>query len=240
MKYRRINKDTVQCIVTNTDMEEYGLTMTDLFQRSERAESFLRELLEEAHQEVGYEFKGNNIAIQITPMRDEGMIITIAEDNGANFKGLLEHMKDVVDSLAGGELSSEDFAEVMSQISSLGAGDIPSAEEEETKVTKTVDEQPEDVRVFEFDSINDVLDFAADGFGVGQVKSYFGKADEKYYLVIIKNRMSWKNFNKLSAKAFDFGRIIVDVKSKLVYLSEHGEGLIDNGALNKLAKISKV
>ena len=239
MKYRRINNDTVQCIVSSSDMAEYGLTMSDLFERSERAESFLREMLEEAHEEVGYEFKGNNIAIQITPMHDDGMIITIAEDNGNAFKGIWEHMKDVVETLAGGsELNHSDFAELMAQINAAGRDTSKPKEEVKQVETKSTEpEQPEDIRVFEFDSMSDVLAFASDGFGAKQVKSYFGKADDKYYLVIIKNRISWDNFNKLSAKAFEFGRIVVDVRSKLVYLSEHGEGLIENGALNKLAKI---
>ena len=241
MKYRRINNDTVQCIVTSSDMEQYGLTMSDLFERSERAESFLRELLEEAHQEVGYEFKGNNIAIQITPMKDDGMIITIAEDNGSYFKGFLEHMKDVVGALADSELDVDDFAELMAQINSAGTPKQQEkiAPKEEKTISSSEPEQPEDIRIFEFDSIGDVFEFVADGFGTGQVKSYFGKADEKYYLVVIKNRMSWVNFNKMSAKAFEFGRIVVDVRGKLVYLSEHGEGLIENGAIRKLAKISQ-
>ena len=100
-------------------------------------------------------------------------------------------------------------------------------------------DQPEDVRVFEFTSMSDVLDFARDGFVAGQVKSVFGTADDRYYLVVTKNRCSWKNFNKLSAKAFDYANVITDVRGKLIYLNEHGEGIIESGALTALKKIAQ-
>lgn len=236
MKYRRIDKDTVQCIVTGEDLEEYGLTIKDIFERSERAEGFLRELIESARDEVGYNYNGSNIAMQITPMKDDGMIITFSEESGDMFKGFLEHMKEVMGNIAanGGMPSIE---ELMHSLPELGNGVEQNKNSVETESKE--EKQPDDVRIFEFKSLNDVIEFTADGFGGNSAKSYFGKADGKYYLVVIKNRMSWKNFNKLSAKAFDYANIVVDVRSKLVYLGEHGEGLIDNGALQKLAKISK-
>lgn len=242
MKYRRIDKGTVQCIVTGEDLQEYGLTLKDIFERSERAEGFLRELIEEAHEEVGYDCTGSSIAMQITPMKDDGMIITFSEESGDIFKGFLEHMKEVVGNVAsGGGIPS--LEEIMNGLhENIASFEQKQSADETDKDKKTEthdDEQPEDVRVFEFASLNDVLAFTADGFGGGSAKSYFGKADDKYYLVVIKNRMSWKNFNKLSAKAFDYGNVIVDVKSKLVYLGEHGEGLIENGAIRKLAKVNK-
>jgi len=232
MKYRRIDKDTIQCIVTGEDMEEYGLTLGDIFERSQRAEDFFRELIEEARDTVGYECDNSgNIAMQITPMHDDGMIITITHENAASMKGFLEHMKDVMEAIAGGNMSLDDVHEHVPG--------LVEAKKSEPEIKHEISEQPKDIRVFEFASMDDVLSFASDGFAAGQVKSYFGKADDKYYLVLIKNRCSWKNFNKLSAKAFDFSTVIIDVSSKLVYLSEHGEGLIENGALSKLSKISR-
>lgn len=225
MEYRRIDKNTVQCIVTSQDMDDYGVTLGDIFERSERAEGFFRELIEEAHEEIGYDCEGANVAMQITPMHDDGMIITITHDAGASIKGFLEHIKDVMETIAGGGMPPVD--------------DSKTKHVDHTSEKEKADNQPRDIRIFEFSSMSDVLSFAEDGFVAGQVKSYFGKADGKYYLVVIKNRCSWKNFNKLSAKAFEFANIIVDVNGKLVYLSEHGEGLIENGALTKLAKISR-
>ncbi len=225
MEYRRIDQDTIQCIVSGEDMSERGLTLGDIFERSERAEGFLRELIEEAHEEIGYELSSPSVAMQITPVQDDGMIITITNESSAGLRSFLEHMRDVMEALAGGQLTGEEhqFAEI-------------PAEHKETYYFD--DDQPEDIRVFEFDTMSDVLEFARDGFAAGQVKSQFGMADDRYYLVVTKNRCSWKNFNKLSAKAYDYGVVVSDIKTKLVYLSEHGESIIENRALTALKKIA--
>lgn len=228
MQYRRIDKDTIQCIVTGDDMDERGLTMGDIFERSERAEGFLRELIEEAHDAVGYELTSPSIAMQITPVQDDGMIITITNEKSTGLLSFLEHMRDVMAALAGGQLTGEEHNFI-----DADADSIRKYYEDEP------DNQPEDVRVFEFASMNDVLEFAEDGFAAGQVKSLLGFADNKYYLVVHKNRCSWKNFNKLSAKAFDYANVISDVNAKLNYLSEHGEGIIESGALTALKRIAQ-
>ena len=38
MKYKKINDATVQCIITEEDMLEYGLTLSDIFERNEKGE----------------------------------------------------------------------------------------------------------------------------------------------------------------------------------------------------------
>ena len=226
MQYRRIDQDTIQCIVTGEDMNERGLTLGDIFERSERAEGFLRELIEEAHEEIGYELESASVAMQITPVQDDGLIITISNEHSAGLRSFLEHMRDIMEAFASGQLTGEEhqFAEVSDRSARTYYSD---------------DDQPEDVRIFEFTSMSNLLDFAEDGFVAGQVKSMLGMADDKYYLVVTKNRCSWKNFNKLSAKAFDYANVIPEVKEKLVYLSEHGEGMIEHGALTALKKISR-
>ena len=225
MEYRRIDKDTIQCIVSGEDMDERGLTLGDIFERSERAEGFLRELIEEAHEEIGYELNSPSVAMQITPVQDDGMIITITNETGSSLRSFLEHMRDVMEAFASGALTGEEhnFLEDHSR---------------DTGADNSRDDQPEDIRIFEFASMSDVLDFASDGFVAGQVKSIFGMADDKYYIIVTKHRCSWKNFNKLSAKAFDYANVIADVRGKLVYLSEHGEGIIESGALTTLKRIA--
>lgn len=230
MQYRRVDDDTIQCIVSVEDMNERGLTIGDILTRSDVAEGFLRELIEEAHDTIGYEIKGASISLQITPLQDEGMIITITNDDSYGLKGFLEHIKDVMEAIVGG--SVEELFEGLSD-----AHDHDSLPERVSE-GYIEDDQPEDIRIFEFTSMDELLEFASDGFAASRVKSCLGMADDKYYLVVTKNRCSWKDFNKISAKAFDYANVIPDIKGKLVYLSEHGESLIDKGALGKLKKIS--
>ena len=99
MKYKKINEATVQCIISEEDMEEYGLTLSDIFERNEKGEGFLRDVVERAHDEVGYRLNGDNIAMQITPIRDEGLVITFSDEGIAGFQNMLEHIKEVLSGL---------------------------------------------------------------------------------------------------------------------------------------------
>ena len=96
MKYKKINDATVQCIITQEDMMEYGLTLTDIFERNEKGEEFLRDVIERAHDEVGYQITGGNIAMQITPLKDQGMVVTFTDESPAAFKDILQHLKEVL------------------------------------------------------------------------------------------------------------------------------------------------
>lgn len=95
MRYKKINDATVQCIITAEDMLEYGLTLSDIFERNEKGEGFLRDIIERAHDEIGYQINGENIAMQITPLKDKGLVVTFTDESPMGFRDILQHLKDV-------------------------------------------------------------------------------------------------------------------------------------------------
>ena len=164
MKYKKINDATVQCIVSADDMSEYGLTLSDIFERNERGEEFLRDIIERAHEEVGYQINNGNIAMQITPLKDNG-------------------------------------------------------------------------RMFVFASMHETMQYAATIPNTYSVKSHLYKEGGDYYLVLEKNRLSYKAFNRISAQAVEFGNLIAVSEERMQYLEEHGECLIRNRAVSRLRRI---
>ena len=58
-----------------------------------------------------------------------------------------------------------------------------------------------------------------------------------YYLVVEKQRLSKKNFNKISAQAVEFARLVAPSEEKILYLQEHGECLIEDSAVSGLRRI---
>lgn len=218
MKYKKINEATVQCIISEEDMEEYGLTLADIFERNEKGEGFLRDVVERAHDEVGYRLNGDNIAMQITPIRDEGLVITFSDEGLAGFQNMLEHIKEV---LAG--LDPESMREAARAI----AG-------KEVQQPKGIDET---CRMFLFASMNHVMRYCAAIPSELSVRSHLYKLKDTYYLVIEKQRLSKKNFNKISAQAVEFARLVAPSEEKLLYLQEHGECLIKDRAVSGLRKV---
>ena len=217
MKYKKINEATVQCIISEDDMTEYGLTLSDIFERSEKGEEFLRDIIERAHEEVGYQINNGNIAMQITPLKDKGLVVTFTDEGPAAFKEMLQHLKEVLQDVSA-ELSHQDEA------------DRQAAD-------KRAQEYEENYRIFVFASMRQVMQYVATIPSTYSVKSHLFKEGAGYYLVLEKNRLSYKTFNKISASAIEFGNLIAASGERLLYLQEHGECLIQDRAVSKLRRI---
>lgn len=216
MKYKKINDATVQCIITAEDMLEYGLTLSDIFERNEKGEGFLRDIIERAHEEIGYQINGENIAMQITPLKDKGLVVTFTDEGPMGFRDILQHLRDVLQGV------SEEF-ERQDQVSQ---GEGQSAE--------VFDENR---RMFVFASLHQVMQYTASIPNSLSVKSHLYKEGDAYYLVMEKNRLSHKTFNKISAQAVEFGNLIAVSEERMQYLEEHGERLIADRAVSRLRRI---
>ena len=218
MKYKKINEATVQCIITAEDMLEYGLTLSDIFERNEKGEGFLRDIIERAHDEVGYTINGENIAMQITPMQNQGLVVTFTNESPAGFRDILQHLKEVLQGVSA-ELNKQDAGQ---------RGAIQNY---------LVQEVDENRRMFVFSTLHQVMQYTASIPNNLSVKSSLYKVDAAYYLVIEKNRLSYRLFNKISAQAVEFGNLIAVSNERMQYLDEHGDCLIKDRAVSKLRRI---
>lgn len=216
MKYKKINDATVQCIITAEDMLEYGLTLSDIFERNEKGEEFLRDIIERAHDEIGYQINGENIAMQITPLKDKGLVVTFTDEGPMGFRDILQHLKDVLQGV------SEEFDRQ------------EKASAEQGKQAETFDENR---RMFVFASLHQAMQYTASIPNTLSVKSHLYKENDAYYLILEKNRLSHKMFNKISAQAVEFGNLIAVSEERMQYLEEHGECLIADRAVSRLRRI---
>lgn len=218
MKYKKINDATVQCIISEEDMLEYGLTLSDIFERNEKGEGFLRDIIERACDEVGYTVSGDNIAMQIMPLKDKGLAVTFTNESPTGFRDILQHLKEVLQGVSA-ELSRQEEP-----------GTHPSAEQPQ-------EEFDENRRMFVFATLHQTMQYTASIPAGISVKSHLYKDGESYYLVIEKGRLSYKVFNKISAQAVEFGNLMAVSEQRMGYLVEHGECLISDRAVSRLRRI---
>lgn len=214
MRYKKINDATIQCFVTAEDMVEYGLTLSDIFEQNEKGEEFLRDIIARAHDEVGYMINGENIAMQITPIQNQGLVLTLTSESPSVFRDILQHVRERLQGLSA-ELSRQN----------------------EAIMQHAAQEFDQNRRMFAFMTLHQAMQYAAAIPANLSVKSCLYKADEAYYLVIDKNRLSYKTFNRISAEAVEFGTLIAVSEERLQYLREHGECLIADRAVSRLRKI---
>ena len=94
MKFIRVNKDTVNCIITEDDLDEQGIRLEDLFERKKEAMDFLHEVVERATQEVDYKPSGSYTPMQISILPDHTISLTLSENAEGAFEEIMRNLTD--------------------------------------------------------------------------------------------------------------------------------------------------
>lgn len=94
MEFKRINKDTVTCIITEDDMDEQGIKLEDLFEKKKEAMDFLHDVMRKAEEEVDYKPTGSFMPMQITVLPDHSISLTLSENASASFGEILKNLTD--------------------------------------------------------------------------------------------------------------------------------------------------
>ena len=99
MNFRRIDKNTVQCRMSEEEMEEYGFKIEDFFTDQDKAREFLEQLVERAEEEVGYEVEGGVVSMQLMRMPDNSLIITFSDQSPEGMNNMLNQIRHLAGSI---------------------------------------------------------------------------------------------------------------------------------------------
>lgn len=222
MKFERVDDKTVRCFISNEELEDYQIDYKDFVLRSEKAREVVREIIEQASEEVGYKPPKFAFDMSIMMMPDQGLVLTFSEcdpldeKNGGRLMEYLKEMKRAIDQAA------EDHRRIKSE------NTIQSEESAAGEIKR-----PE-VSVFEFDGIGAVMELASAVPKNIRVHSTLYRMNDHYYLYLHKGAASYQRYSKLCIQAMEFSTIYGADEQKVMYLSEHGECIIPEGALRKL------
>lgn len=94
MEFRRINKDTITCIITEDDMYEQGIKLEDLFEKKKEAMDFLHDVMKKAEEEVDYKPTGSFMPLQITVLPDHSISLTLSENASASISEIIKNLTE--------------------------------------------------------------------------------------------------------------------------------------------------
>ena len=222
MKFSRVDKDTIRCIITEEDMKEYGLNIEDFFNDKDKSREFLESIVEQAEKEVGYQVKNGVLAIQIMPLPRNGLAITFSENGSKNFMDIFEQMKDV-------ESVMEEY----------GNTDTEVKKTREKLETKEKVKSQSVLKIYKFKSLKDVEQYCCSiTFDkIFTSKLYKDDQGNSYYLIINKGRLSAAIYNAISDLALEFADFVSDSPLYLAYCEEHYKCLIKKKAINIMRNI---
>lgn len=222
MKFSRVDKDTIRCIITEEDMKEHGLNIEDFFNNKDKSREFLESIVEQAEKEVGYQVKNGVLAIQIMPLPRNGLAITFSENGSKNFVDIFDHMKDVGSVI-------EEYSHIDTKIKKT---------QEKSKTKGKAKNQPT-LKIYKFKSLKDVEQYCCSiTFDkIFTSKLYKDDQDNSYYLIINKGRLSAAIYSAICDLALEFADFVSDSSLYLAYCEEHYKCLIKKKAINVMRSI---
>lgn len=241
MKIERVDDKTVKCYISNEELQEYDLDYKDFIMRSDRAKEMVHEIMEQAIEEVGYTPPKFAFDLQIMVVPEQGLVLTFSE-------------KDPFEDKETGNEKLRDCLMEMKQLlqktkAQMGLGGTAGSQEQNGQATQTdaaaenagdattqVENRP-DISIFVFESLDQVGRLAAALPVHLRVISRLYAYREMYYLYMAKGAAAYERYAKACVQALEFGKLYSAEEESLLFLEEHGDCIIEEKALRKLAKV---
>ena len=237
MKFIRLNKATVRCILTTEDLEEYGIGIDDFIEQNDQVSDFIQELLEKAGAEVGNISQSGMVTLGIMQMPGGKVSITITD---AGMEDIMEGgMAERLETLFK-KMSKVD--QLRQFISEMGDTRENKPQEEKTP-EKIISESIAGIdgektsTLLHFDKLDDITEYAKSISYGRPIKSDLYKVEDGYLLVVHKASMAMTSYAKICFSAIDFGAKINNLPALEAFLMEHGNVLISRKALQVMKNI---
>ncbi|MFG6348831.1 MAG: adaptor protein MecA [Lachnospiraceae bacterium] len=136
MDFQRIDKNTVQCRMTEEEMNEYGFEIEDFFTNQEKSRAFLEQIVERAEEEVGYEVESGMISMQLMRMPDNSLMITFSDHGDESLQNMLHHLQNLA-----GLIDESSVETVINGLLQDWQGDKGGAAVQDVHMSENIDEQ---------------------------------------------------------------------------------------------------
>ena len=220
MKFKRIDVETVRCLVSEEELQENGLNMDDFLSNGEKTEGFLRKIVSMAQEEVGYKVPGGSLSVQASILPNRVLSLTFSEKQGQGIMDILKNLKNAVSKLSEAMQEAEKKAAEPDQAALAGIA-------------------KKNAYQIEFSKLDYLMRYASAIYLAVPVENliYHLDRNDRYYLVILKGRMSEDQICRILSASLDFCEAIYSDEALLAYLDEHGEKILERSALQILQNI---
>ena len=215
MKIERISENQIKCTLSRSDLVSRQIRMSELAYGTEKTRGLFQDMMEQASNEVGFDANDLPLMIEAIPVSMDCIVLMITKVEDP----------DEVDT----KFSS------MTHISELLSGTAP----EETPAKTEAVAKAEMERLFSFDSLDTVVDFAHHMKGLynGKNSLYKNHSDGRFYLLLSQSSHSLKEFGMICNSALEYGCKEPVSYARNAYLEEHFEKIISDKALQSLAYV---
>lgn len=249
MDFRKIDDNTVQCRMTEEEMNEYGLQIEDFFTDQEKSRDFLEQIVEMAEEEVGYEVESGMVSMQLMRMPDNSLTITFTDRGEDGLQNMLHQIQQLAGMIDEAVNEDNDESQNLNEVSIKKEKEVHNASAElDKKKQKEYQKHMREIeklqrekekrklnasKVYEFHNFTDLEQFAIDYPANKNISSkvYRDKQAGKYYLLVKKGKLKMEEYQNLCSRLSDYGSLCSEQPFVEQYCKEHFECLIAKHAI---------
>ena len=241
MKIERVDESTVKCYLSMEELQEYEIDYKDFITRSEKAREVVHEIIAQATEEVGFKPPKFAFDMQIMMMPEQGVVLTLSEKDPIDLsdrnqvvsylnelRKFFQHAKEKFG------VEDSDLQDHQDAIETVNSSEKANVAEPKADTGKTKEFTGTEFVIFRFGTMRDVLAYAAVIPSNMRVKSTLYEMNGEYYLTISKGNAAYARFSRACAQAMEFGKLYAVDEGRELYLKEHGQCVVEEGALRKL------
>ncbi len=231
MKIRRINDNTISCIISPEDLREHGIRIDDFFERKKEAVDFIRATVAKAVLSENFNLEGQMTTMRISVLPDYSLSLLISREDSRE-KGLSEarrYVRNILESISEKvqESAEKNAGDEGDPIASLLSETSDSGEEvRERKVGKSF--------MFSFFTVRDAMEccrvFAdAESF---DSSFYYLSEDDVYFLILRRTDKTSDGFERRVLSANEFGELVTSNEQYISFVTEHGIPIAEHNAID--------
>jgi adapter protein MecA 1/2 len=242
MKIEKINDNQIRCTLTQADLEDRQIHLSELAYGTEKAKTLFRDMMQQANFEFGFEADNIPLMIEAIPVTPDSIILIITkvedpEELDTRFSKFAPFMEssDADENPVEFE-GADDILDIFQKIYEAKSKALAKKKNAKTDA-KAVPEIPINlVREYQFPNIDLVIE-ASHGlnqFYQGENSLYQDQRTGNYILIIHQSGHSPEDFNKICNILSEYGRGKSFSAGGEAYLLEHGKCVLPRKALQKL------
>lgn len=233
MKIEKLNDNQIRCTLTREDLAQRNLQISELAYGSEKTQNLFREMVRQADYEYGFETDNIPLVVEAIPMNSDCIVLIITKiDDPEELDTRFSRFTQSSVSADSEEYADEDedFPPAMREPAKPAA---PSFDEMLKKAL--TEDAPKHSFMFSFNSVSDVMDFAAQTSAYPGESSLYKSAEGVYLLVLSVGNATKDEFRNvcLIASEYSSGRSIPTMNRE--YMNDHYDVLVANDAIARLS-----
>lgn len=241
MKIEKINDNQIRCTLTQADLADRELKLSELAYGTEKAKSLFHDMMQQAAAEFGFEAEDIPLMIEAIPTSSDSIVLIITkvedpEELDTRFSKFAPSPTDldsrrqrVLDKLEG----AEDILDLINKVKEA-VSEPPAKPTEEKSTTKAPA-----IRLFSFSTLDSVIHAARllKDIYAGSNTLYKDTSQNLFILALAQSEHTTAEYNKICNMLSEYGSLERASGATLAYLEEHCEIFIANEAVQQLASI---